>query len=123
MVRSAKKAFYKAKTPFQFYTRCHLTELIGLKASTLDELLQLLRTVPGSSIYHHTHRYLQQHQFLSPEPPNDFAYWVREILGEDELGELLGSVDTVQFQNIRSLREKFISIIELYLKKNPKAGK
>lgn len=121
MVIKSQKIFSKAKTPFRFYTQCHLTELIGLKASTLDELLQLLRTVPGSSIYHHTHRYLQQHQYLSPEPPNDFAYWVREILGDEKLGEMLGSIDTVQFLNIRSLREKLVSTIEFYLKGNPKA--
>ncbi len=61
--------------PFQFYTRLQLSELTGLKASTLPELLTHIRAVPTSCIYYHTHRYLQQHQYLSPEPPNDFAYW------------------------------------------------
>jgi hypothetical protein len=111
----------RAKEPFRFYTRLHLTELTGLRASTLPQLLGLLKEVPGSCIYHHTHRFLQQHQYLSPEPPNDFAYWVSEILGEDELGERLASIDTVQFSNIRSLREKIIETIEDYLKDNPLA--
>lgn len=106
----------RALAPFGFYTRLHLTELTGLKASTLDELLDLLRKVPGSSIYHHTHRFLQQHQYLSPEPPNDFAYWVTESLGEIELGERLASIDTVQYSTIRALRTKIISTIEDYIK-------
>lgn len=72
-------------------------------------------------IYHHTHRFLQQHQYLSLEPPNDFAYWVSEALGEDELGERLSSIDTIQFSTIRSLREKIIQTIEDYLKHNPLA--
>ncbi len=110
-----------AKEPFVFYTRMHLTELTGLRASTLGQLLELVKEVNGSCIYHHTHRFLQQHQYLSPEPPNDFAYWVTEVLGEDELGELLASIDVVQFGTIRSLREKIASTIGSYLAKNPMA--
>ena len=108
----------KAKEPFRFYTRLHLTELTGLRATTLSQLLELIRKVPGSCIYHHTHRFLQQHQYLSPEPPNDFAYWVTEMLGEDELGEKLVSIDTVQHSTIRSLRDKIAATIDDYLKNN-----
>ena len=108
----------KAKEPFRFYTRLHLTELTGLRATTLSQLLGLIEKVPGSCIYHHTHRFLQQHQYLSPEPPNDFAYWVTEMLGEDELGEKLVSIDTVQHSTIRSLRDKIAATIDDYLKNN-----
>jgi len=108
----------KAKDPFKFCTRLHLSELTGLRAATLDQLLALIKEVPGSCIYHHTHRFLQQHQFLSPEPPNDFAFWVTDILGEDELGERLVSIDTIQYSTIRDLREKIVSTIETYLNGN-----
>ena len=108
----------RVKEPFRFYTRLHLSELTGLKAATLNQLLGLIKEVSGSSIYHHTHRFLEQHQYLSPEPPNDFAYWVSEVLGEDELGERLASIDTVQYSTIRSLREKIAETIEEYLKDN-----
>lgn len=111
----------KARESFRFYTRLHLSELTGLRATTLGQLLDLIKRVSGSCIYHHTHRFLQQHQYLSPEPPNDFAYWVTEILGEDELGEQLASIDTIQYSTIRSLREKIIETIENYLKNNPLA--
>ena len=108
----------RAKEPFRFYTRLHLTELTGLRASTLSQLSGLIKQVPGSCIYHHTHRFLQQHQYLSPEPPNDFAYWVTEILGEDELGEELSSIDTIQYSSISSLRDKIVITLEDYLKHN-----
>lgn len=111
----------RAKDPFKFCTRLHLSELTGLRATTLGQLLALIKEVPGSCIYHHTHRFLQQHQFLSPEPPNDFAYWVTDILGEDELGERLVSIDTIQYSTIRDLREKIASTIEDYLKNSPLA--
>ncbi|MDD4879526.1 MAG: DUF5752 family protein, partial [Candidatus Omnitrophica bacterium] len=61
---------------------------------------------------------LQQHQYLSPEPPNDFAYWVSAVLGEEELGELLASIDTIRYVTIRSLREKIAATIEDYLNEN-----
>lgn len=109
--------------PFRFYTRLHLTELTGLEASNLPQLLEHIKEVPEASIYHHTHRFLQQHQFLSPEPPNDFAYWVTSALGEEKLGEKLASIDTVQFTTIGDLRNKISSIIEAYLKSNPNITK
>jgi hypothetical protein len=117
-----KKAESKADSAFRFFTRFHLTELLGMKASNLAELLSCIRSVPGSSIYHHTHRFLQQHLFLNPEPPNDFAFWVTEELGEEALGERLASIDTVQFTDIHTLREALVSTIESYLTVNPKSA-
>lgn len=110
-----------AGEPFHFYTRLNLTKLTGLRASNLSELIGHLGQVPGSCIYHHTHRFLQQHQFLSPEPPNDFAYWVERMLGDDELGERLASIDTVQFSSIRALRTKILDVLEDHLHRHPTA--
>lgn len=109
------------KKEFRFFTRLNLTELTGLRAQTLTQLVDLIREVPGSSIYHHTHRFLQMHEYLSPEPPNDFAYWVTEALGEDELGELLASIDTIRFNTIRSLRDRIVEVIDGYIRSNPYA--
>ena len=108
----------KAIEPFRFHTRLHLSELTGLRASNLSQLLSVVKHVQGACIYHHTHRFLQQHQYLSPEPPNDFAYWVSEVLGEDELGEKLASIDTIQFSTVRGLRDKIVATIEDYLENN-----
>ena len=100
---------------FKFQTRLNLVELLGRRASTVAELLGGLREVPGTSIYYHTHRFLQQHHYLSPEPPNDFAFWVTNALGLDALGERLASVDTVRFRSIRALRDRLAAILEEYL--------
>jgi hypothetical protein len=109
----------QAKEPFQFYTRLSLRELTGLRAVTISQLLRFLKMVPGSVIYHHTHHYLQQHQYLTPEPPNDFAYWVEEALGEKALGEKLASINTVEFATVRALRERIIETLEAYLRTHP----
>lgn len=100
---------------FYFFTKLDQTLLLGLRAHTLDELLTGIRSVPDGSIYYHTHRFLHQHHYLSPEPPNDFAYWVTHVLGDEVLGEQLWSVDTVRFHNISGLREKLIAILEQHL--------
>jgi len=105
---------------FRFYTRLHLKVLTGLRASNILELLELIKKVPGSSIYYHTHHFLQQHEELSPEPPNDFAHWVRTALNEEVLGEKIASIDTIQYPTIRSLRNETIRIIEDYIQEDPK---
>jgi hypothetical protein len=112
----------RARQPFTFYTRLHLQELTGRKVRDLKGLLEAIRDVSGSVIYHHTHRFLQQHQFLSPEPPNDFAYWVTDVLGEHKLGEELASIDTIQFTSIRALRNKIIHTIENHIRYMEETG-
>jgi hypothetical protein len=107
----------RAKNAFYFATRLTLKELTGKKARNLKELLRLIKTVPGSVIYNHTHQFLQQHIYLSPEPPNDFAYWVREFLKEDVLAEKLTSIDTCAFNTIRDLRDEITKTIKTYLVK------
>ncbi|OGR90777.1 MAG: hypothetical protein A2992_02955 [Elusimicrobia bacterium RIFCSPLOWO2_01_FULL_59_12] len=105
----------RADHPFVFCTEISQVELTGHRARDLTELVNHLDTVPGSVIYHHTHHFLRQHHFLSPEPRNDFAYWVTQVLKEEKLGEQLAAIDTVRFRSIRALREKLIDVIRHYL--------
>jgi len=101
--------------PFRFYTRHNLVELLGRRATTAPELRDGIAAVPGASIYYHTHRFLQQHHYLSPEPPNDFAFWMTTALGLDALGELMASVDTVRFGRIEDLRARTVAILDGHL--------
>jgi small-conductance mechanosensitive channel len=105
----------KAKEPFRFHSRTYIKELTGLKAKSLKELVDTLRKVPDSVIYYHTHRFLEEHHYLIPEPSNDFAVWVSDILGEEVLGERLASVNTFEFPSLGALRERIIVIIEEHL--------
>lgn len=107
--------------PFHFQTSLILQESTGLRAATLPQLAKLLREVPESCVYHHTHYFLLQHHYLTPEPTNDFAYWVTEILGEERLGELLASIDTMEYARLDALREALAGTIEQYLGYHPTA--
>lgn len=102
-------------TEFYFYTKLDQTLLLGRKARNLSDLLAGIQAVPESSIYYHTHRYLRQHHYLSPEPPNDFAYWITQALNEPTLGERLSSVDIVQFHKLQELRKSFVEILQSHL--------
>jgi len=102
-------------TEFHFKTKFDQTILLGRKAATVLELLDGIRTVPDSSIYLHTHKFLHQHHFLSPEPPNDFAYWVTNVLNENALGERISSVDIIRFHTIADVRKYFVDLIEGFL--------
>ena len=75
------------KEPFYFNTRITQVELLGRVARNVKELLEGIKKVPSSSIYHHTHKYLEQHRFFSPEHPNDFSYWINTSLGLKKLAE------------------------------------
>jgi hypothetical protein len=105
---------------FSFHTKLDLTVLLGRVAKNSAELLEGMKEVPDSSIYYHTHRFLHQHHYLSPEPPNDFAYWTTEVINDALLGEKLSSVDIVQFERIADLRATFIEILEEHLQEAEK---
>lgn len=100
---------------FYFHTKMDQTLLLGVRAANVEQLLDGVRSVPDSSIYFHTHRFLVQHQYLSPEPPNDFAYWSANVLGDELLGERLWSVDIIRFESLHELRQQFIAILESHL--------
>jgi hypothetical protein len=97
---------------FEFKSRLNLVELLGVRARDILELRHGLAAVPGSSIYHHTHRFLQQHHYLYPEPPNDFAFWIGQALAMDDLAERLAAIDTVRFRRIEELRARLLEILD-----------
>jgi hypothetical protein len=99
-------------TPFRFYTRLSLRLIGHEKAKNAGELMDGLKSVAESSIYYHTHRFLQRHQFLVPEPANDFAYWASAFLGHAPLGRALEAVDTLRFASLEDLRAALIRAVE-----------
>ena len=102
--------------PFVFHTRYHLVKILGRRAKNPVELLEGIREAPSASIYYHTHRFLQQHHYMSPEPPNDFGYWISNILNLKDLGESMASVDTVSFSDLENLRNAYVEILDKYIK-------
>lgn len=109
----------KASKPFHFYTRLHLKELTGRKAWNMTDLANILKSSPDSIVYYHTHHFLEQHQFLTPEPTNDFALWVNDSLDAHVLAEKLANIDTFAYFSLSELKAKIVSVIETYIANNP----
>src|ERR1051325_2786209 len=97
----------RAKTSFRFCTRQALPILTGHKARDLRELLAYLKDAPDAVIYEHTHGFLQQYQFMVPQPPNEFAHWVGSVVQEERLGEKLAAIDTIRYHTLGDLRQAF----------------
>lgn len=115
MVVNYGRPLKKAKDPFRFYSRTYIKELTGLKAKNLIELVDILKKVPEAVIYYHTHHFFEEHHYLIPEPSNDFAIWVKDVLGEEVLGERLESINPFEFSNLNAFRERIVDTIEEHL--------
>ena len=112
-----RKPLKKATQPFRFYTQLYIKELTGLKARNLSELVSILKEVPDSVVYYHTHHFVEEYQYLTPQPANDFALWVSDVIGDEILAEKLSNIDTFEFSSIGELRERIIAVINEELSK------
>ena len=111
-----------ARSPFYFNSASHLLRVGREKATTLQELLESLRTCPESSIFQHTFQTLAEHHFIREGFSNDFSHWAFASCNEVELAEQLAAIDVREFTSIATLRDRLIHIIEVYLQKNPRAA-
>jgi Family of unknown function (DUF5752) len=111
-----------ARTPFYFNSASHLLRIGREKATTLQELLEAIRSCPESSIFQHTFQTLEEHHFIKEGFSNDFSHWAFASCNEVELAERLAAIDVREFTSIATLRERLIHIIDSYLQKNPRAA-
>ncbi len=106
---------------FYFNTSAHLVRISREKAGSLSEFLQALRECPEGSIFQHSFRTLQEHHFIREGFSNDFAHWALSACNEPSLAEGLASVDVREFTSVVQLRERFVQIVEGFLKRTPAA--
>ncbi len=89
----------------------------GRSASSIKQLLEVLREVSAGSVYHHTYQYFMKAHHLSYT--NDFAQWAGESLEERALAERLSSIDPFDYSDVEKLRKKLIMTIEGFLEEFP----
>jgi hypothetical protein len=111
-----------ARAPFYFNSAAHLLRIGRQRADNLNELLEALRTCPDDSIFQHTFRTLQEHHFIREGFSNDFAHWAFASCNEVGLAERLAGIDVREYTSIKAMRERIVSMVESYLKKNARAG-
>lgn len=102
----------EAREPFYFCSRGILVYLTSRKARTVAELLALLEDAPLSSIFVHTHHSLEQHEHLSPEPRNDFAFWIHRVLHDHPLAERVASIDPRTCYTLAEIRDRIARVLK-----------
>jgi hypothetical protein len=105
----------RSDRPFIFYGCSELREILGKMAEDEKELADLIEEVPEDSIFYHTHSFLLRHRLSNGEYLNDFANWVATEVEDRVLSERLGIIDPSEFDNLESLREEILSIIDDHL--------
>ncbi len=102
---------------FRFFRTTTTLEFARKRASNLNELLNGIKSVDDLSIAYHMLTPL----FKTYEPvtnrTNDFSYWVKEVLQEKELSELLSAIDPYQLRNISALRKQLELVISKFISK------
>jgi hypothetical protein len=104
-----------ARDPFWFRD-CFLMRMpIGLKASNLRELLQILREAPDDVLFYHIFQTRLALTDPEVEYPNDFALWAANALQDSTLAEKLSSFDPFECADLAHIREAVIDILEEYI--------
>ncbi|HEY6349737.1 MAG TPA: DUF5752 family protein [Candidatus Angelobacter sp.] len=111
-----------ARSPFYFNSAAHLLQIGREKATCLKELLEAIKTCSDASIFQHTFQTLEEHHFIKEGFSNDFAHWAFAACNEVELAERLSALDVREFTSIQALREQLVTVMEIYLQKNPRAA-
>jgi hypothetical protein len=111
-----------AGSPFYFNSASHLLRIGREKATSLQELLDAIRTCPDTSIFQHTFQTLEEHHYIREGFSNDFAHWAFSACNEVGLAERLSSIDVREFTSIPALRERLVHLIETYLQANPRTA-
>jgi Family of unknown function (DUF5752) len=112
-----------ADAPFQFCSASSLLRVTGIRANSLEELLEHMRECSDASIFNHTFQTLEHHHFLTEGFSNDFAQWVLTSCNAPVVAERLASRDIRQYPKIADLRADFVHIIEEQLVKTPEVGR
>lgn len=100
---------------FYFNGCVEIKELLGKKASDIEELLEYIEEAPLDSIYYHTHGYFLRHPYIAGEYPNDFADWVAIQIRDKILGEKLATVTPKGNETLQDVRNHLIEIIDNYI--------
>ncbi|RMG59222.1 MAG: hypothetical protein D6713_06010 [Deltaproteobacteria bacterium] len=105
----------QAKAPFHFKEFLIIRKPTGVEASSLRELLGVIRTIDDDVIFHHMYRGYLRHDPQLWDYPNDFARWAKNGLESQILAEKLANVNPFEMKNVGDVRQSLIDVIEDFL--------
>jgi hypothetical protein len=98
--------------PFVVKDCALITLATGRRALNLRELRDGIETCSLASIEYHFYSSQLRPSFDDPEYHNDFALWARHALHDRPLAERLGVLDPLQYNDLESLRQALLDVVE-----------
>jgi len=98
--------------PFKFYTAYYVSTYSRKKAYTLRELLEGVKTADKNTLFHHVFHAVRAKHLLPPRYNNDFARWVGEEVGDEELAAALSDISGAEPATIEDIRKEIVAILE-----------
>jgi len=98
--------------PFNFYTAYYVSTYSRRKAYTLRELLEGVKTAHRNTLFHHVFHAVRAKHLLPPMYNNDFARWVGEEVGDEELAAALSDISGAEPATIEDIRKEIVAILE-----------
>jgi hypothetical protein len=98
--------------PFAVRDCALITLATGVRVQNLREFREGLKKVSASSVAHHFWGRLLQPVFDEPEYNNDFASWAYRGLHDKTLAERLSMVLPTDFEDLESLRQELVEVVE-----------
>lgn len=104
--------------PFELKDCALIAIATGETAFTLKELRDVLARVDLHSVYFHFWGALLEARFEEREYNNDFAAWARHGLHDGPLAERLALVDPSEHEDLSSLRQEVLELVDERLDEN-----
>lgn len=110
----------KSNSAFAIKDCALITRMAGIDtAVNLRELRERIRICPTECLFHHFCETAIRASFDDPEFRNDFAIWSARHLRERVLAERLGIINPYLSDNLESVRQTVIDIIDEHLAELP----
>lgn len=100
-----------AQTPFEFEAAYYPPKYAGIKAYTIDELIEGLKKVDGLSIFYHIFHPLFSSHVIPEDMHNDFAVWIRDELHNMELAQIISDIEGKEPRTVEDVRQDLIKIL------------
>ncbi len=100
--------------PFKFYSAYYPPKYARLKANSIKELYDKIAVADKHSIFYHVfHPTLSSHA-VPEDLPNDFAFWARDSLHDEELAEVLADIQGSEPLSVEDIRNEILGILKTY---------
>jgi len=100
--------------PFRFYSAYYPPTYTKIKANSLEELYDGISKVYKHSIFYHVFHPMLSSHVVPEDLPNDFAYWIRDSLHDENLAELVADISGLEPLTVEDIRKEILELIKSY---------